>query len=345
MQYLSKDYSIRDLARECGVSIATASKALNGYTDISPKTKELVIQTANQHGYIPNNAAQNLKRQRSRNIVLLLNDPQHPTVNSVIMVFNEVAGQENYKLVIRYVNGEDTIVAALKAIKENKAVAIIMVGDSVAGREKEVGQFGIPVMLMEMKEVLDVKAADNISSFYIDNIKESYRMTKYLIGKGAREIALFTTEEDGAKVGGLRNKGYKMALEEAGLEVSPDLIVIVEDIYFKSGYDAAMKLIEQRIPFSALLCVSDNLSLGACRAFYEKGIKVPQDIMVAGFDGSKFTDYTVPSITTTYIPTEEIYWDLAHHLMDRICRNAKRCFKCYFGRIMEKESTLEHNGK
>ena len=100
-----------------------------------------------------------------------------------------------------------------------------------------------------------------------------------------------------------------------------------------------MGLIEKKIPFSALLCVSDNLSMGACRAFYEKGIKVPEDIMVAGFDGSKFTDYAVPSITTTYIPIEEIYWDLAQHLMDRICRDAERCFKCYSGRIMEKEST------
>lgn len=340
MQYLSKDYSIRDLAKECGVSVSTASKALNGYTDIGPKTREYIIQTANKHGYIPNNAAQNLKRHSSKNIVLLLNDPQHPTVNMMIMIYTEVTKKANYKLVIRYANGEDMIVAALKAIKGNKAVGIIMVGDSIAGREKEVGMFGIPVMLFELTDHLDLKIADNVSSFYINDIKESYQMTKYFIEKGAREIAFLTTEEDGPKVGGLRNKGYKMALKEAGVEICLDRIVIVEDIYFKSGYDAAIRLMENGIPFSALLCVSDNLSLGACRAFYEKGIEVPKDIMVAGFDGSRFTDYSVPSLTTSYIPVEDMFRESAQHLMSRLCQNAERCFKCYSGSIMEKESTM-----
>ena len=90
MQYLSKDFSIRDLAKECGISVATASKALNGYSDISPKTRELVIQTAQKHGYIPNNAAQNLKRLRSRNVVLLVRDPWHPFAQSIIITYNEV---------------------------------------------------------------------------------------------------------------------------------------------------------------------------------------------------------------------------------------------------------------
>ena len=340
MQYLSKDYSIRDLANECGVSIATASKALNGYSDISPRTRELVIQTANRHGYIPNNAAQNLKRHSSRNIVLLLYDSQHPTVNASIRIYTEITKSENYKLIVRYANGEDMIVAALKAIKENKAVGIIMVGDSIGGREKEVSRFGIPVLVLESAEGLDLKTAENVSCFCINNIKESYRMTKYLIEKGAREIVLFTTEQDGPKAGGLRTEGYKTALREAGLTVDPDRIVTVEDIYYGSGYGAAKKLIEQRIPFQALLSVSDHLSLGALRAFYEEGIKVPKEVMVAGFDGSKFTDYVVPSITTSYIPVEDIYRDSGQHMMDRICRNAERSVKEYPGRILEKESTL-----
>lgn len=340
MQYLSKDFSIRDLAKECGVSVSTASKALNGYTDISPSTREYIIRTANKHGYIPNNSAQNLKRHSSKNVVLLINDPQHPMVNLMVMIYTEITKRENYKLIIRYTNGEDLIVEALKAIKGNNAVGIAMMGDSIAGREKEVGMFGIPVMLIEQTDHLDLKKADNVSSFYINDMKESYRMTKYFIEKGAREIALFTTEEDGPKVGGLRSKGYRMALAEAGIEIDLDRIVIVEDIYFKSGYEAAKKLIENRVPFSALLCVSDNLSMGACRAFYEKGIKVPEEIMVAGFDGSKFTDYSIPSLTTSYIPVEDMFRESAHHLMDMICRNAERRFKCYSGSILEKESTM-----
>ena len=117
-----------------------------------------------------------------------------------------------------------------------------------------------------------------------------------------------------------------MALKEAGLVIEPNRIVNVEDIYFESGYKAAKKLIEQKISFSALLCVSDNLSLGAMRAFHEAG--------------SKFTDYVVPSITTSYIPVEDIYRESGQHLMDRICRNAERAVKEYPGEILEKESTL-----
>ena len=81
--------------------------------------------------------------------------------------------------------------------------------------------------------------------------------------------------------------------------------------------------------------------MGACRAFYEKGIKVPEEIMVAGFDGSKFTDYSIPSLTTSYIPVEDMFRESAHHLMDMICRNVERRFKCYSGSILEKESTMK----
>lgn len=339
MEYLSKDYSIRDLAKECGISISTASKALNGYTDISPRTRELVIQTANKHGYIPNNAARNLKKRSSKNLVLLINDPWHPSCNVVIRTYNEAAKRANYKLVIRYVNDDDPIASALHAIKECKAVGIIMVGNTIAGREKEVGKFGIPVVVLEPYKELDLGAAENVSCFYVDDISESFQLTKYLIAKGAKKVALFTTEVDGPKVGGLRTEGYKMALKEAGLEIDPARIVTVKDIYFKSGYECAGRLVDQGNLPDALVCVSDMLSMGACRAFYERGIRVPEDVMVAGFDGSPFTDYSIPSLTSCLIPGEEIYRDSAQHIMDRISRNSAACHKCYTCKIMEKDST------
>ena len=343
MQYLSKYFSIRDLAKECGISVATASKALYGYNDISPKTRELLIQTAQKHGYIPNYAAQKLKRLRSRNVVLLLRDPWHPFAQSIIITYNEVTKRKNYKLVIRYVNEEDLIVAALRAIKENKAAGIAILGDTIAGREKEVGRFGIPVILLEMDKQLDLDGIDNASCFYINEIEESYRMTQYLIGKGAKEVAFFTTEVEGDKVGALRTRGYKMALEDAGIPVDPARIVVVKDSYFRSGYEGVKDLLNKGVSFSALLCTSDRVVLGGSRALYENGILVPDDVIAAGFDGSDFTDYTVPTITAINIPIRKMYQDSAEHLMERISGNAEPLHKCYSCKIEEKESTQVTN--
>lgn len=333
MGYLSRDYSIKDLAKECDISVSTVSKVLNGYPNISEKTRKKVLETADRYGYVPNAAAKILKKSTSKNIVLMINDPFHIHVNLIIMEYTKVMRGAGYDLVICYINGEDPVFAALKAIKESRAVGVVFLGKSVSGREREIEGFGIPVILHEMDAKLST--VDNISSFYVNEVMESYRMTKFLQERGAKRIAFFTTEKEGPMVGGLRTLGYKMALEEE----NPNLIISVEGNHYKGGYDNMAGLMQSDVKTDAVLCVSDRIAMGCCRALYDLKRKIPAEVMVAGFDGSEFVDYMIPSITTINLPIRQIYHDSAEHLLDRICRHVPKCCRCYECTITEKEST------
>lgn len=333
MGYLSRDYSIKDLAKECGISVSTVSKVLNGYPNISEKTRRKVLETADMYGYVPNTAAKILKKSTSKNIVLMINDPLHVHVNLIIMEYTKVMRSAGYDLVISYINGEDPVFAALKAVKENRAVGVVFLGKSVSGREREIEGFGIPVILHEMD--VELSTVDNVSSFYVNEVMESYRMTKFLQERGARKIAFFTTEKEGSTVGGLRTLGYKMALDEE----NPNLIISVEGNHYKGGYESMTRLIKLEIEADAVLCVSDRLAMGCCRALYDLKRKVPEEVIVAGFDGSEFVDYMIPSITTINLPVRKIFHDSAQHLLDRISRGEPKCYKCYECTITEKEST------
>lgn len=332
-----KNYSIRDLAKECGVSVSTASKALNNYPGVNEATRKKVQEAARRRKYTPNAAAKLLKQSDHKTVVLLINDPLHPYFNLLVREYSEIMATGGFDLAIRFINGEDLVNAALKAVRETRACGLVILGGFFLGRETELDHFDIPVILFGKSKNLG--AYRNISSFFVDESMECYRLTKFLQERGARNIALFTTEKEGMTVGGLRTAGYRKALQEQGTE-NPDLIVLVKDSYYRSGYYGMQELLKKNISISAVLCVSDRLSMGCCRALYENQMQVPGDVLVAGFDGSEFTDFHIPSLTTVAMPSRDLYHDSARHLLDRLLYQTKPCYRDYNCAIIEKESTM-----
>lgn len=332
-----KNYSIRDLAKECGVSVSTASKALNNYPGVNEATRKKVQEAASRRKYTPNAAAKLLKKSDNKTIVLLINDPLHPYFNLLVKEYSEAISTSGFDLAIRFINGEDLVYAALKAVRETRACALAILGGFFLGREEELEHFDIPIILFG--KIQNLGSYQNISSFFVDESMECYRLTRFLQERGAREIAFFTTEQEGMTVGGLRTEGYLRALRESGME-SRDRIVLVKDSYFRSGYCGMMELFNREISFSAVVCVSDRLCMGCCRALYERQLSVPKDVLVAGFDGNEFTDFHVPSLTTVAMPSRELYHDSARHLLDRLLYQTKPCYHSYNCAIIEKESTM-----
>ena len=332
----SKNYSIRDLAKECGVSVSTASKALNNYPGVSEETRRKVQEAASRQKYTPNAAAKLLKQSENKTVVLLINDAMHPYFNLITKEYSETMTEEGYDIAIRFINGEDPVYAALKAVRETRACALVILGGSVLGREEEFDRLDIPVVLFGKYQ--DLSAYRNISSFYIDELLECYRLTRFLQERGARRIAFLTTEKEGLTVGGLRTAGYLRAMREIGAE-DPELTVVVEDSYYRSGYVGMAGLLRRHLRVDSVLCVSDRLCMGCCRALYDWGLQVPKDVLVAGFDGSEFTDYHVPTLTTVAMPSRDLYRDSARHLLDRLQNQEETRCRGYSCAIIEKEST------
>ena len=153
-------------------------------------------------------------------------------------------------------------------------------------------------------------------------------MVEHLISLGHKRIAIMTEGSDTPSIVRLRLTGYLDALKKHGIKVNEKLIRPVEKKIYtvQNGYDTAKALIESGEKFTALYCISDVLAVGALRAFADAGIRVPEDVSVAGYDGQELAQYSVPRLTTIKQPADEI---------------AKEATKLLFN-IIDKESDHRH---
>ena len=177
----------------------------------------------------------------------------------------------------------------------------------------------------------------------MDNEKESFRMTEYLCSLGHRRIAILTAAPNDDSIGRLRFDGYRRALEARGISWDPRLAVWMEsgrDKYnFVSGYRMTRELLGRDQKFTALYATSDTLAMGACRALFEAGIRVPKDCSVAGFDGLEAGKYYVPSLTTLAQPVGEIGRATVSQLFRRIENRETSEQVTFEGTLLIREST------
>ena len=171
----------------------------------------------------------------------------------------------------------------------------------------------------------------SLASVSVDDFKESYKMTEYLIGLGHKKIAFITAPKNDASIGKLRLMGYR-----------EELVCYMDekrDTYsYQSGYRLMQELLK-RETFTAVYATADTLAIGACRALKEAGISVPEECSVAGFDGMDAGRFYIPSLTTIRQPVEEIGKATAGLLFDLIKGKEKPRQLIYEGELIQREST------
>ena len=200
---------------------------------------------------------------------------------------------------------------------------------------------------LEIPYVLStIRAADmeeKYAAVSVDDFKESYKMTEYLINLGHERIAILTAPKEDKSIGKLRLLGYRKALQDYGIPYSEELVSYMnaeEDRYsFRSGYKLTKQLL-QDTEFTALYATSDTMAIGACRALKEAGISVPAQCSVAGFDGMDTGEFYIPSITTIRQPVEKIAKATADLLFDMIKGKEKPHQLVFEGELLKRESTV-----
>ena len=144
----------------------------------------------------------------------------------------------------------------------------------------------------------------------INDMESGWLATDYLLGLGHRRIAIITEGLQVPSVGYMRTLGYRRALEEHGIPYRPELVFEVKDgaehYTLPNGYKAASQLLDSGEKVDAIFCISDVLAIGACRAIQDRGLKIPEDISVLGFDGIEMGSYVNPRLSTVSQPIREI---------------------------------------
>lgn len=338
------EITIKDIAKQCGVGISTVSRALNNHPDINPETRKKILHVIEEMGFIPNNSARNLKRTDAKCIAVLVKGITNPLFSNMIRIIEEETQRNRYALVLRHVEmQEDEVDVALELEKEKRLRGIVFLGGLFEHSEEKLGKLNVPfVFSMIGVNVLDRAGKVEFSNIAVDDRLESEKMTEYLLGLGHRQIALIT-ERTERPIGRLRMEGYREAYAKRGLKVPEQLICYVQeeiDHYsMENGYLTAKKLLQSGEKVTAIYAVSDSLAIGACRAVWEAGKRIPEDISVAGYDGIELGEYYNPKLTTIRQPAEEIARKTIHLLLDVIAQSKEHQQIVLPAKLVVREST------
>lgn len=320
---MKKFVTIRDIAREAGVSINTVSRALNDKPDINAETKRKIIEIAKRMGYIKDATAISLRYGLTKVIGVILEDSSNPFFSEVLKGIEIGAKEHGFTVV--FMNTEKDYILEEEAIKT-------MIGRRVDGiiisptQEKS-----DDIKFLIEKEVpfvvLGVHFEDiDVPEIYTDDVKGSYLAVKHLIENGRKRV-LFLNGFLYKSVAKMRLEGYKKALEEFGLKYDDNLVFELEEGY-ENAYNLIKEIIKKGIKFDSVFCFNDVFAIGVIGALKEEGINVPKDVAVVGYDDISFSRFLTPSLTTVRIDKlsegKEAFDMLYQLLRKKIKRNIKK---------------------
>lgn len=336
--------NIKDIARLCGVGVSTVSRAINNHPDINPETKNMIMQVIKENNYIPNNSARNLKRTDSRAIAVLIKGIGNPFFSKMIRIFEEEIQKKKYSFILQRVDEqEDEVDVALELIKEKKPRGIVFLGGYFSHSREELEQLTVPYVLSTIGMTEYLGESPDFSCVSVDDYAESYKMTDYLCKLGHEKILILTAPSDDESIGRLRLEGYKKALLDNGITPSPSLIIFSEECEecytMENGYRMMNRVLNEKTEFTAVYAISDSIAIGACKAIFEHGMRIPEDYCIAGYDGLDIARYYNPSITTIRQPVEEMAKATIKILFDVIKNKAEHQKMVFKAELVEGEST------
>lgn len=285
--------TVKEIAAIANVSVATVSRALQRPEIVSEETRLRIHEVVKRLGYTPNALARNLRTARTRLIVALVPDISNPFFSEVIRGIEQVAYETGYSVLL----GET----------QSNLVREQAYAEMVAARQADgiITMFhripSIPVGgRLPLVNACEYVRDSEISSVYIDNVAAARAAVDYLVTLGHRDIA-FIAGPSSSPICVDREEGYHQSLERAGI-VFNEALTAVGDFSIEAGERAIELFLSQGHAFSAVFCSNDEMAIGAMRALISRGLRVPEDVSVVGFDDIRFSRYTSPSLTTVAQP-------------------------------------------
>jgi LacI family transcriptional regulator len=304
--------TIRDVARAAGVSVATVSRVFNDSGPVAERTRRGIQEVARRLQSTPNLAARSLSTRRTSAVGVLLPDLYGEFFSEVIRGIDQRVQRDGYHILVSSAHNEPgEVEAGLRAMRGRVDGLILMAPDVDASTLVRNLPEHLPVVLLNAR--LEDPAFDSIR---IDNYGGAYRMTAHLLGCGHRRVALLGGGErnhDALE----RRRGYEDCLRSSGGVVSADL-VFSGDFTESSGYRGARALCEGREQPEAIFAANDAMAVGALSALRGLGLRVPEDVAVAGFDDIPIAEYVNPPLTTVRVSIADLGARAAGRLLEAV---------------------------
>jgi LacI family transcriptional regulator len=294
--------TIREVAEAAGVSIATVSRVLNGRDDVAPETREAVSRVIREHGYSANRSARSLSAGRTGLIGVLVPLVFPAYFASIVSGAAEALHEQDLRLVLSPTDHQhDREVSLLDRLMHGLTDgALIVLPEESSEELAQLLDDGYRFVVVDPLEPLD----ERIPSVSAAHASGADQAMKHLLGLGHRRIAAITGP-NGWVATEDRRRGYHAALAAAGILPDPAL-ELEADFEIAGGRKAADKLLDLAEPPTAIFAFNDNLAIGAIQAARSRGLRVPYDLSVVGFDDVEHATIVTPTLTTVRQPLAEM---------------------------------------
>ncbi|WP_087720509.1 LacI family DNA-binding transcriptional regulator [Salinicola salarius] len=303
--------NIRKVAELAGVSVATVSRALKTPDVVSPGTRDKVLAAVEQADYRPNLTAVQFRSQRTRNLVVLVPTIANTFFARVIGGIQEAAQRRGYGILLCNTLGDERTeraYAGLVSTRQADGLIQLRAHDPFTTSS---GQARPP--MVNACEVLDAAPCPTVK---LDNRAAARSVTEHLLALGHCRIGMIKGPRNSPLTRD-RLLGFQDALAVAGL-LPDESLVFPGDFTPSSGYRAAGDLLSRADPPTAIFCENDEMAMGAMRRIKEAGLRIPEDISVAGFDDIAFASFCDPPLTTIAQPAEDFGREAVALLLDII---------------------------
>ncbi len=299
---VGKTLTRNDVARKAGVSPATVSYIINdGPRHVADSTREKVLQAIKELGYQPNAVARSLRMQKSNIIGLIIPDNKNTFFAEVALGVEQVAFENNFNVIMCHsAYKQEREMAYVDMLISHQVAGVIWIPCSQDVRAaQELKRFHKPFVLVDR-----VISNVNSPSIVVDNFQAGFQVTQHLVSLGHQKIGYIDRSVDMSNNMD-RLRGYRAALEEANVKFDPNLVTR-GGFRHEDGYAACKRLLSIQDPPTAIIAYNDMNAIGVMDAAHELGLRVPQDLSVAGIDNLAFSKYSFPPLTTVDIPKFEM---------------------------------------
>ncbi|KQA39197.1 substrate-binding domain-containing protein [Vibrio cholerae] len=290
--------TMKDIARLAGVSTSTVSHVINKSRFVSDEIAERVNNAAQQLNYAPSALARSLKMNRTKTIGMLVTTSTNPFFGEVVKGVERSCYHQGYNLILCNTEGDNQrMKASINTLLQKRVDGLLLMCSTLEGERLDVFDRypDIPIVVMDWGPILF--ASDKIQD---NSLQGGYMAAKYLIECGHKEIGCITGPLIRHQAQ-MRYEGYKRALAEAGIAMNPDWIV-ESDFECEGGYQAFEKLYQRGKLPSALFVSNDMMAMGVIQAASQRGLRIPDDLSLIGYDDVHIAKFMTPALTTIHQP-------------------------------------------
>ncbi len=309
--------TIKDVAKEAGVSLMTVSRVINNKEHIASATREKVQAAIKKLNYMPNLSARNLVLQKADFLGLVVPDISNPFFGDLVKASEKIAKDRGYSVILGDSDGDVTAETEyIEAFRGRMCEAIILVAPRVEDSVLQELNSKIPLILVDRK--ID---DEEIIQVYLDNAAGAYSAVKHLLDLGHRRIG-FVMGPENVPNSHRRKAGYIDALKEYGLEFDPEL-EFQGEFKVETGKEAFEKFVTMKDPPTAVFNSNDLMAFGFVIAARDAGYSIPEDFSVVGFDDIFLSSLMEPALTTVRYPFVEMGTQAINMLLDSFDTNRK----------------------